>query len=198
MTQPVLTHYWIKVFADGDTALPQFGPETGKQNQWGIQQDSLSKILLAPFSVELAQKVAQYGTAALATSDPVLEFIVRPSDTNLEAGITGDIHQYEYFQCDICGEKWRHVKTAEHPYAQCPNCKATDDWHCSRCDAFKYYPFRIGKRGEVQCPDCDIPVGLDRVRKLFPMVDIKHTCDYFVKCDRCKVTLKDSGDILVE
>jgi DNA-directed RNA polymerase subunit RPC12/RpoP len=195
MSQPVLTRQWIKIFSSG-TALPQFDPETGLQNAWGNDSKQLAKVLLVPFSPELASKVLQHGIAALATTDPVVEFVVQPTDTNIEAGLSPDLSIYDPFECDICGTEFPHNDPTK--YAQCPQCGATDDWHCSRCNQYKYPPFRIGKRGEVQCPDCDIAVGLDREKKLFRKSYITHIANYFVKCDRCRLTVLDNGKIVIE
>jgi predicted RNA-binding Zn-ribbon protein involved in translation (DUF1610 family) len=193
MTQPVLTHMWVKVYPD-DQALPQFDPETGIQNPWGTEVEQLAKVLLVPFSPELVNKVAQHQIAAIATTDPPVEFIVR-SGEHVEAGIDGAVTYYDYFLCDICGWKWQHQDSTK--FARCPQCGAADEWFCSRCKTYKE-TYRVTKKGQVQCLDCDIPVGLDRERHLRRLSDISHSCDYFIRSKDRKVTLRDNGSILVE
>ena len=194
MSQPVLEYYWIKVLLDGKTIIPQFDFDTGKQNAWGTDNIPLSKVLLKPFDPDLAEKVIASGNPALASTNPTIEFIVEPDDI-VEAGIYGTITQTDPFRCDICG--WVFMHTDGSKFAKCPQCGSQDDWYCSRCKEFKT-EFRITDKGQVQCLDCDIPVGLDRNKKLFRQIDIKHSCDYFVKTQDRQMIVTDDGRIINE
>lgn len=196
-TTPVLEYYWVKVLEDGITTIPQFDIESGKQNYWKTDTAPLSKVLYMPFTLELSEKamVANVGVRALATTNPTIEFIVNPGEY-VEAGIDGKVTVSDYFKCDICGWKFVYTKKDGSKFAKCPQCGAEDDWYCSRCKEYKH-DYRITKKNQVQCLDCDIPIGLDRTKKLIRMQDVKHTCDYFIRTPTRKVTITNEGKIIV-
>ena len=194
-TSAVLEYFWCKVLEDKKTIIPQFDFETGKENFWKTDDVPLSKVILMPFSCDLAEKVMKNGVAAVSTLNPTVEFIVYP-DEKVEAGRVNELTYFDYFKCDICGWEFRHTNGSK--FAECPQCHSTDDWFCSRCHEYKY-DFRITDKGQVQCNDCDIPVGLDRTRKMIRKSGCTHTCDYFVRSDSGrKITVKNDGSIISE
>lgn len=69
-----LVFMWIAEYIDG-TALPQFDPETGKENLFkDVDHSKLKHFGWYPFTPELAQKV--YGNGILVTPKWVLPFII--------------------------------------------------------------------------------------------------------------------------
>jgi predicted RNA-binding Zn-ribbon protein involved in translation (DUF1610 family) len=198
MSKPVLEYYWVKVLEDGVTSIPQFDPETGKENRWYGDTSPISKVLYVPFTVDLADKVITNGTPAMSTLNPVVEFIVDPSEaTFVEAGRDNEITVFDYFVCDVCGWKFQFTKEDGRPFPKCPQCGSEDDWFCSRCNEYKY-EYRITEKNQVQCLDCDIPVGLDRTRKMFRMQQENHVCDYFIRTPTRNLTIYNSGNISVK
>lgn len=54
-----LIYFWIAEYTDG-SALPQFDPETGKENRFSeVDQQKLHSFGWYPFSVNLAQKILE-------------------------------------------------------------------------------------------------------------------------------------------
>jgi hypothetical protein len=54
-----LVYFWIAEYTDG-SALPQFDPETGRENKFSeVDQQKLERFGWHPFSVELAQKILE-------------------------------------------------------------------------------------------------------------------------------------------
>ena len=54
-----LTFFWIAIYTDG-TALPQFDPETGKENPFSaVDMSKLKSIGWYPFTLQLAEVIAQ-------------------------------------------------------------------------------------------------------------------------------------------
>ncbi|MCW4033816.1 MAG: hypothetical protein NWF03_00455 [Candidatus Bathyarchaeota archaeon] len=52
-----LVYFWIAEYSDG-SALPQFDPQTGKENRFSeVDQHKLARFGWYPFSQQLAQKV---------------------------------------------------------------------------------------------------------------------------------------------
>jgi predicted RNA-binding Zn-ribbon protein involved in translation (DUF1610 family) len=194
MTKPVLEYMWVKVLEDGKTLIPQFDTETGKENLWNADKVPLSKVMLVPFTIDLAEKVMVNGNAAIASTNPSIEVIV-DSEEEVIAGRDNQITYFDYFICDICGWKFQHTDGSK--FAKCPQCGAQDDWYCSRCREFKLH-FRVTKNNQYQCSECDVPTGLDRTKHLFRMQDIKHTCDYFIRTPTKNVTITDDGRIIIE
>jgi predicted RNA-binding Zn-ribbon protein involved in translation (DUF1610 family) len=194
MTTPVLEYMWVKVLEDGKTIIPQFDTETGKENFWNADNVPLSKVVLTPFTVDLAEKVMQNGVAALATTNPRIEFLVTPDDKDVESGRDGKITCTDYFVCDICG--WKFLHEGKTTFAKCPQCGTQDDWYCSRCKEYKT-EYRITKKNQVQCLDCDIPVGLDRTKHLIRMQEVKHTCDYYIKSNNKEIVVTEDGRIII-
>jgi predicted RNA-binding Zn-ribbon protein involved in translation (DUF1610 family) len=125
-----------------------------------------------------------------------VEFKAHEGD-DVEAGRDNNITVFDFFECDICHWRFQFVKTPDQKFAKCPQCGATDEWWCSRCHEQKL-DYRITKQNQVQCLDCDIPVGLDRKRKLTRMQGINHTCDYFIRTKDRKVTILNDGKIIYE
>jgi predicted RNA-binding Zn-ribbon protein involved in translation (DUF1610 family) len=191
MTKPVLEYYWIKLLEDG-TQLPQFDKD-GKETHWHADNRSVEKVLLVPFDISFADKVTLSGTPAIAFNNQPIEFIVRGE--LVECGRDNAVITDEYFQCDICGWKFHHTDSSK--YAKCPQCGVQDDWYCSRCGENKT-EFKVTEKGQVQCKDCEIPTGLDRKMKLFRMTEVKHICDYFIRTPTRKLTITDSGKIILE
>jgi hypothetical protein len=54
-----LVYFWIAEYTDG-SALPQFDPETGRENKFSeIARQKMKRFGWYPFSLELAQKILQ-------------------------------------------------------------------------------------------------------------------------------------------
>lgn len=54
-----LVYFWIAEYTDG-TALPQFDPQTGKENKFSeINQNKLKRFGWYPFTKKLAQKILE-------------------------------------------------------------------------------------------------------------------------------------------
>lgn len=189
MSKPTLEYFWVKVLPDGKTVIPQFDLETGKQNLWHSDEVELSKVLLVPFSTELANKVIQQGNLAVVSTNPIIELKVE-SGEQVEAGIDGEITVFDYFECTSCGWKFQYMKTEGSKFAECPQCGEKDKWYCSRCEEYKT-DFRITERNQVQCLDCEIPTGLDRTETLLRKQAVAHRCDYFIRSDSKTVTVSD-------
>ncbi len=52
-----LVYFWIAEYTDG-SALPQFDPETGRENRFSeVDQQKLKRFGWYPFTTELAQKI---------------------------------------------------------------------------------------------------------------------------------------------
>ena len=52
-----LVYFWIAEYTDG-SALPQFDPETGRENRFSeVEQQKLKRFGWYPFTPELAQKI---------------------------------------------------------------------------------------------------------------------------------------------
>ncbi len=65
-----LVYFWISEYADG-SALPQFDPETGRENRFSeVNQRKLRRFGWYPFSLNLAQKIlATEKTAVIPTKN---------------------------------------------------------------------------------------------------------------------------------
>jgi predicted RNA-binding Zn-ribbon protein involved in translation (DUF1610 family) len=195
-SRPILEYFWVKVLEDGTTTIPQFDLETGKENYWKNDNSKLSKVLFMPFTEELAKKVVSNGNLAMANMLPTIEFTVKP-DEFVEAGRDNEVCIYDYFKCDICGWEFQYVKTPDSNFAKCPQCGNQDDWYCSRCKEYKT-EHRITEKNQAQCLDCDIPIGLDRTKRLIRMQGVKHRCDYFIRSKDRKLTIKYNGNVILE
>lgn len=196
MSMPVLEYYWVKVLDDGVTTIPQFDIETGKENRWDADQVPLHSVVYMPFDPVLANRVTSNGVPAIPSTNIPIEFKVKEGE-EVEAGRDNNITVFDYFECDICGWKFQHINTPESKFAKCPQCGAEDEWWCSRCNEQKH-EYRITKQNQVQCLDCDIPVGLDRKRKLTRKSGVSHTCDYFIRSESRKLTILNDGKIVYE
>jgi len=66
-----LVYFWIAEYTDG-SALPQFDPETGKENRFSeVDQQNLLRFGWYPFSLKLAQKIwVTEKTAVIPTANP--------------------------------------------------------------------------------------------------------------------------------
>jgi len=194
MSSPTLEYYWLKTLSDGVTVIPQFDFVTGESTRWNANSDELLQVSLVPFTVDLAEKVIRKGTPAIATTNPTFIFRLKPGET-AEAGLTGDLTIFDYYKCDICGNEFKHVDGTK--YAECPKCGTRDEWYCARCDQYKL-EHRVTSKGQVQCLDCDIEMGLNRVVHLKRKTSTTHTCDYFIRTATRTLTVKDNGSVIYE
>lgn len=194
MPQPVLEYFWVKVLQDGKTVIPQFDFETGKENYWSADDVPLSKVMLVPFTAEHAEKVLQNGVPALASTNPSVVFVVKPGES-VVAGRDNIITYYDYYECEVCGWKFQHTDGSK--FAECPQCHTRDEWYCPRCQEYKTH-FRVTKKGQVQCLECDIPVGLDRIKHLHRKSATIHSCDYFIRSSDRRVIVTNDGKIIIE
>jgi len=193
MSSPTLEYFWVKL-TDSKTVIPQFDFRTGKENLWNDNTEALKKVSLVPFTVDLAEKVIKNGIAAIASTNPTFEFVVKPGET-VEAGRDNNITYFDYFRCLVCGKEFMHTDSSK--FAECPKCGAMDEWFCSRCHEYKT-DFKVTNKGQVQCKECDIPVGLDRKRHLRRDSAVSHSCDYFIRSKDRKLIVREDGKVIFE
>jgi hypothetical protein len=76
-----LVYFWIAEYTDG-SALPQFDPETGRENRFSeVDQLKLQRFGWHPFSLELAQKILKTEeTVVVPTRNPSYTVSVEKDD----------------------------------------------------------------------------------------------------------------------
>lgn len=107
-----LVYMWIAEYGDG-TALPQFDPETGRENKFSdVDQSRLCRFGWYPFSIEFAAKVP---VLAVPTANPPHVIELKKSDNlvaarrnRVEIRLGGGIHRGETFY--LLGVEGKEVK----------------------------------------------------------------------------------------
>lgn len=76
-----LVYFWIAEYTDG-SALPQFDPETGRENRFSeVDQLKLQRFGWHPFSLQLAQKILKTEeTVVVPTRNPSYTVSVEKDD----------------------------------------------------------------------------------------------------------------------
>lgn len=115
-----ITYFWIAEFADG-TALPQFDPDTGKENKanpnWlslgsdippnSIFNKRVVKIGWYPFPPALAQKIKEVN--CIAVNNPPYKISVGETEfPHLKREV--EIAQFTFRQCNKCQSTWQYAK----------------------------------------------------------------------------------------
>lgn len=159
--QPRLIYFWIITLRDG-RSIPQFNPETGEEIPYDPSlAKNISKAMWVPFSPEFAKMVREHGRDVIPTPFPRHEVDLRDNDELLLLR-RGFLSQFNYYHCTNCGEDFTWDGSEE---LECPRCGAINMWYCRVCDEIKDDP-RYMPGGEVQCRDCPIPQGLERIINL--------------------------------
>jgi len=195
----IIEYQWIKIFKDADGTekfIPQFRSD-GTQQFWNDTNDvRMTKLLIVPISPELANNMQQNKIPGAAVPLPSWNFIVK-SDDVVKAYWDNEIQITSHFICKTCGAQWQHMDSSK--WAKCPQCGQSDEWSCKRCgrNNIDNNLVKRNSRGEVNCPYCDVPHGLNRSIYLERIQDVIENTDYIIEFqDRFKITIrKDSIDI---
>lgn len=194
----IIEYQWIKVYRDENNVekfIPQFTLD-GKQQFWDESASvPLTKLIIAPISKEVANAMQTNGIPGISVPLPSWQFHVSPSD-KVKAYWDNAIELTNHFYCKTCGAQWKHLDSKK--WAQCPSCGQTDEWFCKRCNKSvdKNLVF-INSRGESNCPHCEIPYGLNRIRNLERISDVIENTDYAIEIEsRIKIIIrKDTIDV---
>ena len=152
-------YYWIATMSNGST-VPQFD-QNGRKMEWKNLPDKPTKIVLVPFSKDLALKVRSASRyAALETDAKPVEL------EDFGAGIMAGEDQRRYITplitCTVCGHTWPFNPSAK---AECPACHIKDEWFCTTCQAMRE-PLVVNNK--YLCPSCKsqgLTRGLKRIMK---------------------------------
>jgi len=178
--RPTIEFFWTRYFDDG-TYETQWDTETGEQNHWvPIDGKTVVRATLTPFSNEFAAFLQKKGEPVIPTNNQSYEYVFREGDDPVMFW-THDVEYGTYYECGVCGFSFMHTEHGK--FATCPNCGAHDEWFCEACKEFKDAP-TFKKGGQVECPDCSIPVGLVRIRNVFRKVRADVKTAYKVKTTR--------------
>lgn len=104
-----LVYMWIAEYSDS-SALPQFDPETGRENPFSsIDQSRLCKFGWYPFSVKMMRKVLKAdGIVVVPTNNPP-HFIELSGNDVLIAKRTNEVAIFRYRKCETCGHQWQQT-----------------------------------------------------------------------------------------
>jgi len=189
----VIEYQWIKVFKDFDGTekfIPQFKLD-GTQQFWDDSKDiQMTKLLIAPISPNLAANMQQNKIPGVSVPLPTWSFTIKPTDI-VKAYWDNEIQITSHFVCETCGAQWQHMDSSE--WAKCPQCGQTDEWSCSLCGRTNIDNNLIKRnnRGEINCPYCEIPHGLNRVKYLERIQDVIENTDYVIEFqDRFKIIIR--------
>jgi len=153
-------YQWVLVIEGGELCWPQFDPETGEERMWSPPVDPIEKIILEPFTRELAQKINDLGeNDAIPDGAPPIILDVPPGMTPI-CRRKKSLERTTYYHCTICGANFHY--DAEFPL-KCPQCEAVNLWYCKNCKELKETQLWDG--AEVRCPDCERaghPFGLEK------------------------------------
>lgn len=196
----VIEYQWIKVYRDQDDNekfIPQFRTD-GTQQFWYDSVDIKPyKLIIAPISPELAENMQKNKIPGCSVPLPPYTFFLKDSD-EIIAYWDNAIHTTSYFHCTTCNTNWKHNNSKV--WAKCPTCGESDVWSCKQCGR-KNIDNNIvhrNSKGEVNCPYCTDPYGLNRERRLQRLQDIIENTDYVIEVsNRYKIIIrKNSVDVL--
>lgn len=137
-----LVYMWVAVYEDGQ-ALPQFDPETGKENMFAeVDQDKLKEFGLFPFSEQMARRI-QEGEGVFVLPSDNQRFVLKLKEGQRLFTRRTNLHiTVPYHECLECGHKWQWGKGDLNPYVDLP---MTYLYHQDGDD--------IGSR-RPKCPSC--------------------------------------------
>jgi len=169
---PFWRYYWTATLADGKE-ISQFDA-AGKKTEWKDLPSIPVKIVLNPFTKDLAAKIRSSGIVALPTSLPPIE--MEDFGGGLLAGRDERLYTQPTVKCTVCGHEWGFTPQSK---AECPACHAHDDWFCAYCQEMKE-PLVIDS--QCICPTCKSTGrtrGLKRIMKFkvfagSPRYDFQH------------------------
>jgi len=114
-----LIYFWIAEYTDG-SALPQFDPETGKENRFSeIEHQKLKRFGWYPFSPELAQKILknektvvvptanQSYTVTVGKGDRLVAYRINTVKLQMRKG--GVVHGETFYVLGIKGKPLRYL-----------------------------------------------------------------------------------------
>jgi len=104
-----LVYMWIAEYSDG-FALPQFDPESGKENPFSaVDQSRLCRFGWYPFSVEMMRKILKAdGISVIPTHNPI-HTIELSKNNVLVAKRTNEVAIFHYRECGICSHRWQQT-----------------------------------------------------------------------------------------
>ncbi|NMC35364.1 MAG: hypothetical protein GYA36_23330 [Veillonellaceae bacterium] len=194
--EPIYTYYWIAILRDGDIAIPQFDPVSGREIKWGdIPVRNVAKALWCPFDEDLSKKVhAMYGILALPTNNPIISCDF-PEGSEPRVFRTHEITTYDFYRCKVCQEIifWDGTGVLE-----CPSCYARNEWFCKRCKKVIDDPILLSD-GQARCPICEKtgdPYGLIRNISLQLDVGVSHEVFYCIGFDEEIKRYDDRGNLI--
>lgn len=104
-------YMWIAEYSGG-SALPQFDPETGKENLFrDVDQSKLKRFGWYPFATELSAKIYEKtGAVTVPTSNSSYMIELKNGD-KLVAKRENILITFNYHYCTECGFAWQFTKT---------------------------------------------------------------------------------------
>ena len=195
----IIEYMWIKIFKDTDgieKLIPQFRDD-GTQQMWSeTSHIKPHKLVISPISPVLAKKMQDKNIPGCSVDLPVYNFYLTPHD-EIKAYWDNEISVTSHFKCRTCGNCWQHMDSTK--WAKCPSCGEMDTWSCSRCGRqdIDNSLVRKNKRGETNCPYCEIPYGLNRQILLDRIQDVIENTDYVIEIEnKIKIIIrKDTIDV---
>ena len=190
----IIEYMWVKVFEDIDGIekfIPQFRSD-GTQQFWNDSKDvKLKKLVITPIGKDLAFNMQAKKIPGVSVPLPEFIFTILPSDS-VKAYWDNEIQITNHFYCRTCGTQWKHLDSSK--WAQCPKCGQMDEWSCSRCNRFiSPSDVTTNARGETNCPYCEVPHGLNRVRHLERIQDVIENTDYVIEFSgKFKLTIRQT------
>lgn len=102
-----IVYMWVAEYRDG-SALPQFDPDTGKENPFSsVNQFKLCRFGWYPFSVEMMGKTLKgEGIIGLPTNNSPYTVELKSND-KLVAHRKNVVAQFKYRECLKCGARWQ-------------------------------------------------------------------------------------------
>ena len=194
----VIEYMWIKIFKDIDGVekfIPQFRDD-GTQQLWSETSNiKPHKLVISPISPVLAKKMQDHNIPGCSVKLPTYNFYLLPED-DVKAYWDNEISVTSHFKCRTCGHCWLHMDSSK--WAKCPACGESDVWSCRRCDRSNIDNSLVHRnnKGEVNCPYCEIPYGLNRQIMLDRIQDVIENTDYVIEIsNKIKIIIrKDTVD----
>lgn len=158
-------YMWIVTFEDGQ-ALPQFDPETGKQNKFPFHaQDKITKIGWFPLSAHMVEKIREgEGIEALSLELPTYEITLQ-KDQLPYMRYTTRIPPGQFHKCLECGAQWIFSFGKPDPSVE----KQGYPWHSDH----KFIAMPTGPPTRVAvCPSCrfhNLPTDKPEERRIVRM-----------------------------
>lgn len=139
-------YMWIVTYTD-DQALPQFDPETGKENRWAsVDQSRVKSVGWFPISNSMADKIlVGEGVIARVRDIPRYEIHLKPGQRPYMRK-TRIMPTGQYRLCLECGAKWIFSLGEADPSIV----RQGYPWHSDH----KYIPVPGGTYRVAVCPSC--------------------------------------------